>query len=562
MSQHFHAVSAFSPSAAILGSGRRVGPVTDLFRYDVAVGSSSRTEDTFKTKLPFPSRPSSSSIETATSTRRRASLLQANTANLPQLVRSYSATDSLNSNSSSRSEEAIISQGARVTVALSPSRLDSYDVTDRNSDARGAAELEKRVRLTHFLDVTASMMEGGKSLAMVLPPLARTESSASVQVAAGLTFAGLSEATGGSPQLVAQVLGGRPGYPHSLSPLIASPASSPSDTSTPPLFSSNPPPQAQLAPPRRRLQPNSEKPVPLPLYHLPGTLRSSSRGHSVTSSFSSSKASSLSTRSSAPWSLSSSLHLPDDEIDLEQHAAEQATQAGLGLDLDFDNLALACAQDDEEHVEAEEQNAGDETVLEDLRAHVDFKRADKRRRTIRELLETEASYASDMAIVRDIYLARAKGAGKPFLCGLYSSLNTESALVSKIDILEIADQVMSSGLGLQYVLKSTRSHSNTDSESSPSSPTVAHRSSLSSRPTRPLHFDPTNAVMSPQELHVIFANLEEIAQLAQEFSGVLSEAAGEREDEDSLGRVFIEMVSGLLSFICQTAEADTLPLNH
>lgn len=40
------------------------------------------------------------------------------------------------------------------------------------------------------------------------------------------------------------------------------------------------------------------------------------------------------------------------------------------------------------------------------------KMAEKRRRTIRELVETEAVYASDMAIVRDIWLARARGAGK------------------------------------------------------------------------------------------------------------------------------------------------------
>jgi hypothetical protein len=53
-----------------------------------------------------------------------------------------------------------------------------------------------------------------------------------------------------------------------------------------------------------------------------------------------------------------------------------------------------------------------ETVLSE--EEIERKRADKRRRTIRELLETEASYASDMAVVRDIYIARAKGGGKQF----------------------------------------------------------------------------------------------------------------------------------------------------
>lgn len=40
------------------------------------------------------------------------------------------------------------------------------------------------------------------------------------------------------------------------------------------------------------------------------------------------------------------------------------------------------------------------------------KRAEKRRRTIQELCETEASYAIDMAVVRDIYLARIRGVGE------------------------------------------------------------------------------------------------------------------------------------------------------
>lgn len=40
------------------------------------------------------------------------------------------------------------------------------------------------------------------------------------------------------------------------------------------------------------------------------------------------------------------------------------------------------------------------------------KMAEKRRRTIRELCETEATYACDMAVVRDIYLERARGVGE------------------------------------------------------------------------------------------------------------------------------------------------------
>lgn len=44
---------------------------------------------------------------------------------------------------------------------------------------------------------------------------------------------------------------------------------------------------------------------------------------------------------------------------------------------------------------------------------VQMKMLERRRRTIEELLETEAIYASDMAVIRDIYIARARGAGMP-----------------------------------------------------------------------------------------------------------------------------------------------------
>ncbi|KDE03898.1 hypothetical protein MVLG_05652 [Microbotryum lychnidis-dioicae p1A1 Lamole] len=54
------------------------------------------------------------------------------------------------------------------------------------------------------------------------------------------------------------------------------------------------------------------------------------------------------------------------------------------------------------------------------------KMAQKRRRTIQELIETEQSYAIDMMVVRGIYLARARG----------------------LDLNSIADHVMASGLGL------------------------------------------------------------------------------------------------------------------
>lgn len=50
-------------------------------------------------------------------------------------------------------------------------------------------------------------------------------------------------------------------------------------------------------------------------------------------------------------------------------------------------------------------------------ANKEEKLAEKRRRTIKELIDTETTYAVDMMVVRDIYLARARGARNfsPFL---------------------------------------------------------------------------------------------------------------------------------------------------
>lgn len=41
-----------------------------------------------------------------------------------------------------------------------------------------------------------------------------------------------------------------------------------------------------------------------------------------------------------------------------------------------------------------------------------IRKAEKRKRTIQELVDTEALYATDMAVVRDIYLERARGVGE------------------------------------------------------------------------------------------------------------------------------------------------------
>ncbi|GAA6059521.1 hypothetical protein JCM10212_006019 [Sporobolomyces blumeae] len=158
--------------------------------------------------------------------------------------------------------------------------------------------------------------------------------------------------------------------------------------------------------------------------------------------------------------------------------------------------------------------------------------AEKRRRTIRELVDTESTYAVDMMVVRDIYLARARGA----------------------HMTQIADYVMSTGLGLGVPNLSASAAPLASSASStklgrsggrPSSSggrSDALRQSFSSA-TQP-NLTPGQPLMSAQDIHVVFANLEEIAALAESFASQLDAAAGGDDDgrEDRIGEVFVEMI--------------------
>lgn len=303
------------------------------------------------------------------------------------------------------------------------------------------AEEEKRSRLAHFLDETATMMEGGKSLAMVLP-----STTAEINDGNGLlTLAAMSEATGGSPQRLSMVLTNRfPSQP--LSPLIsASPCSSHSRSVA--SLSPSPPKSSATSPRLLAKSPQQKSTPPIvdvspQILSMPGSfLRSPEsvamdRHHPSTSSCDTfALASSASLRSTQinlyHTSPSTSPTLSSEiEEGLSERERESNGEMGLGLDeVDFTPLQSSSATTTAmsltspstirpdspttttvREVEVEVSNkviAIDDKVVE-------AKRAEKRRRTINELLETEASYATDMAVVRDIYLARARGVGAFF----------------------------------------------------------------------------------------------------------------------------------------------------
>ncbi|KAK4055181.1 hypothetical protein OIV83_000461 [Microbotryomycetes sp. JL201] len=207
-------------------------------------------------------------------------------------------------------------------------------------------------------------------------------------------------------------------------------------------------------------------------------------------------------------------------------------------------------------VETEPTTVIDATVAAEKRA----KRAEKRRRTILELCETEASYASDMSVVRDVFLERAKGT----------------------DLGVIADRVIASGLGLKTAASPTSAtfSPNLSESSFRRQSTASTTSSLipppsSRRRHRPSSADsdrrissqsfaeklekrratmqqaPLNsagqALLTPRDVHLVFANLEQIAELAQVFSGVLDGAKGSDfgANDDRIGEVFVEMIPRL-----------------
>ncbi|KAK4705756.1 hypothetical protein P7C70_g450, partial [Phenoliferia sp. Uapishka_3] len=163
-------------------------------------------------------------------------------------------------------------------------------------------------------------------------------------------------------------------------------------------------------------------------------------------------------------------------------------------------------------------------------ARLRSKMLDRRARTIGELIETEATFACDMAVVRDIFLARARGC----------------------DMATVADHVMMSGLGLSsspgdcppspLPSASSPARTRTASKSLQRRPTLVPRGSL---PLEIPQGDKESSPMSAKDVFTIFANLEDIAGFAESFSELLDGAwAHCTEDamDDRVGEAFLRMI--------------------
>ncbi|KAM0789329.1 hypothetical protein ACM66B_000164 [Microbotryomycetes sp. NB124-2] len=509
------------------------------------------------TALPFPSRPKSTRTVSAESMPTHATS-PASTSNAPLAsppivhdTRRPSAVSSMSYTSTASSSTSGLFSGTRSRNLSSDLDVEGLpaDCQPPTIAEHGPQALEKRKRLVEFLDQTAEAMEGGRSLAMVLPETKATESEPAK------TMSELAEAL--PPRTPAQI---EYRHPFTATPVVGSSnvdaTQSPRDSG---LLSANIEPSLRAASPstpradQRRQSPASEDPR-ISVYFTPDPNEEDDSKDGV------------------------------DSNEPEQECAQAGQGGGLGFKFDIKSSlghspSLVAPDRSPSTVRANspasfkrpvsddtpsppEKDEIDEDVTppvaiisDDVAQEMErrAKLADKRKRTISELIETEATYASDMVIVRDIYLARAKGA----------------------DIGSIADRVMASGLGLNRSAATSPpsplpnrpgsslsfGHSSNSSvravdlrratlvDARRKSMTPSFQSKLEKRRATLALQEPTmrmgQPIMSPKDLHVVFANLEEVSQFAESFAQVLASAKGSDdpdEMDDQIGQVFCEMI--------------------
>lgn len=212
-------------------------------------------------------------------------------------------------------------------------------------------------------------------------------------------------------------------------------------------------------------------------------------------------------------------------------------------------------------------------------------RAKKRQRALRELVETEATYAQDLAVARDVYFAKAKGLpvqgyvlpseddSNPTSPAMSASASANASAVPSPSAshtflpldkkksfgrpkLSGAGSESTKSKGLRFPLRRlNRAPSHEDVRATvsgaaspvlepgwtPTSPTKTGRSSDDSATGVDLPW-------SSNDQKVVFGNLEEVASLAEAFAALLDDAAGPTHDtppnrHDTVGTCFLEMVS-------------------
>ena len=326
-----------------------------------------------------------------------------------------------------------------------PSDTESPTSSTFSSKSKAEPEpetLEKRKRLAAFLDQTAKAMEGGRSLAMVLPEVRATDSEPAKSMSE------LAESI--SPRLPSAIEYRHPFASSFAAPSIcvASDAGSPS-------------PKAGSRSPRDRSQSPRGSRVEFALPTTAGSSPATPTAPSVARARSPVNSQNRHTVYFTPDPSSAGSDDGNESDASEQAGGTSGREAdvsatpsltrngstgGLGFNIDIDtqstlsNIRPGPADRSPSTLHAESPVVSLRPSFETAPAisaevaqamEKRAKIAEKRKRTIRELIDTEASYATDMIVVRDIYLARAKGVGESLLALLlrrFEALTLSSAL--------------------------------------------------------------------------------------------------------------------------------------
>ncbi|GAA5887492.1 hypothetical protein JCM6882_001427 [Rhodosporidiobolus microsporus] len=495
----------------------------------------------FPAKLPFPSRPSPARRISSESVSSRKSAVYPS-GERPYVPSQLSVPIDSSRRPSMASFMSVDSTGSAGSVpsVMYPAR-NSPPLAFGAVVETGPEAAEKRKRLAAFLNETASAMEGGKSLAMVLP-----ESQPAVPQHKSLSE--LAEERTLSPRPSSRASNKAPveyRHPFDQSSFRApeadegpSPTSGSQSTFDPALHSEAPSPTSTQPTPIVATTPAEEQ-RPTTVYFTPNPADPSPPAVAVEEQKKEDGHDEEEEEEDGPLSLGEALMLDrNPSAGLGLGGVEmRAAAPGVGA-RSLSERSPSTVRADSPASFAASQLAPVETE-EDKRR----RRAEKRMRTIRELVETETTYAVDMAVVRDIYLARARGA----------------------HMAQIADHVMSTGLGLDRLgsaspaspaiasvgtFERRASAMPTGERRVSSAPSLTFSSKLAERrptvvPSLP-NLMPGQPLMSSKDLHIVFANLEEIATLAEGFANLLDSASGSEDDpeamDDRIGEVFVEMI--------------------